>query len=46
MADYIVDLGKEGGKAGGDVVFMGSPEELIECADSYTGKYLRAELKA
>jgi len=29
MADYIVDLGKEGGKAGGDVVFMGSPEELI-----------------
>ena len=46
MADYIVDLGKEGGKAGGDIVFMGSPEELIECADSYTGKYLRAELKA
>jgi excinuclease ABC subunit A len=46
MADYIVDLGKEGGKAGGNVVFMGTPEELIECSDSYTGKYLRAELKA
>ena len=46
MADYIVDLGKEGGKAGGDIIFSGTPEKLIECSDSYTGKYLQAELKA
>jgi excinuclease ABC subunit A len=46
MADYIIDLGKEGGKAGGDILFSGSPEKLIECSDSYTGKYLKSELKA
>ena len=46
MADYVVDLGKEGGKAGGNVIFSGSPEELAECSDSYTGKYLKPELKA
>jgi excinuclease ABC subunit A len=46
MADYIIDLGKEGGKAGGDILFSGSPEKLIECSDSYTGKYLKAELTA
>src|SRR5664279_563804 len=45
MADYIVDLGKEGGKAGGDIIFSGSPEKLAECRESYTGKYLRPELK-
>jgi excinuclease ABC subunit A len=46
MADYIIDLGKEGGKAGGDILFSGSPEKLVECSDSYTGKYLKSELKA
>ena len=46
MADYVVDLGKEGGKAGGDIIFSGSPENLVKCKDSYTGKYLKAELKA
>jgi excinuclease ABC subunit A len=46
MADYIVDLGKEGGKAGGNILFEGSPEKLVECSDSYTGKYLKDELKA
>jgi excinuclease ABC subunit A len=46
MADYIIDLGKEGGKAGGDILFSGSPEKLIECSDSYTAKYLKSELKA
>jgi excinuclease ABC subunit A len=45
MADYIVDLGKEGGKAGGDIIFSGSPEDLTECKESYTGKYLMPELK-
>jgi excinuclease ABC subunit A len=46
MADYIVDLGKEGGKAGGNIIFEGSPEKLAECSESYTGKYLKEELKA
>lgn len=46
MADYIVDLGREGGKAGGNVLFEGSPEKLTECSESYTGKYLKEELKA
>jgi len=45
MADYIVDLGKEGGKEGGDVVFSGSPENLAKCNDSYTGLYLKQELE-
>ena len=46
MADYIVDLGKEGGKEGGNILFEGSPEKLAECSESYTGKYLKEELKA
>ena len=46
MADYVVDLGKEGGKAGGNILFSGTPEMLIKCKDSYTGKYLKPELKA
>jgi len=45
MADYIIDLGKEGGKDGGNILFSGSPEDLAECAESYTGKYLSPELK-
>ena len=40
-ADYIIDLGKEGGSTGGNIVTMGTPEELILCEDSYTGDYLR-----
>ena len=44
MADYIIDLGKEGGREGGNIVFSGTPEELIRCADSYTGIYLKPEL--
>jgi len=46
MADYIIDLGKEGGKEGGNVVFAGTPEKLAEYGDSYTGKFLKPELKA
>ena len=46
MADYIVDLGKEGGKEGGNVIFSGTPEKLVECKESYTGIFLRSELKA
>jgi excinuclease ABC subunit A len=46
MADYIIDLGKEGGKEGGNLVFSGPPERLALCNDSYTGKYLKTELMA
>ncbi len=40
-ADYIIDLGKEGGDAGGEVVFAGTPEELVKCPNSYTGIFLK-----
>lgn len=43
-ADHIIDLGPEGGKAGGNIVFAGTPEELIKCKDSYTGQYLKEKL--
>jgi excinuclease ABC subunit A len=45
MADYIIDLGPEGGDAGGQVVVVGPPEEIIRKRKSYTAKYLRAKLK-
>ncbi len=45
MADYIIDLGREGGNEGGDVIFSGTPEKLVDCSDSYTGLYLGPELK-
>ena len=38
-ADYIIDLGPEGGDAGGEVVFAGTPEELVKCEKSYTGSF-------
>lgn len=44
MADYIVDMGMEGGRNGGHVVFAGTPEDLARFRGSYTGKYLQAEL--
>ncbi|HZL76229.1 MAG TPA: excinuclease ABC subunit UvrA [Bacteroidales bacterium] len=45
MADYIVDLGREGGKEGGYILFAGTPERLTECNESYTGIFLKSELK-
>ena len=39
-ADHVIDLGKEGGKEGGNIVCAGTPEEVAQCPDSYTGKYL------
>ena len=44
-ADYIIDLGPEGGKHGGQVVGQGQPEELILNEKSYTGRYLKEKLK-
>ncbi len=43
-ADHIIDLGKEGGDEGGTIVAEGTPEQIMECTDSYTGKALN-ELK-
>lgn len=43
-ADYIIDMGPEGGDAGGEVVASGTPEQVIKNAKSYTGKYLREML--
>ncbi len=40
-ADYIIDLGPEGGDKGGEVVATGTPEEIIKCKKSYTGQYLK-----
>lgn len=44
-ADYIIDLGREGGEEGGYLVFAGLPEELLKCEKSYTGYYLKDYLK-
>ncbi len=41
MADYIIDLGPEGGDEGGTVVATGTPEEIAECEKSYTGQFLK-----
>ncbi len=43
-ADYIIDMGPEGGDGGGTVVTCGTPEEVAACPDSYTGKYLKKML--
>ena len=43
-ADWIIDLGPEGGDAGGNIVFAGTPEELVKCNDSYTAQWLRDKL--
>ena len=44
MADYVIDMGPEGGERGGRIVCEGTPEEMAQCAESYTGKYLKEEL--
>ena len=45
LADYIIDLGPEGGDKGGNILFEGRPEDLIKVKESYTGKYLEPLLK-
>ena len=45
QADYLVDLGPEGGEAGGEVVAVGTPEEVAQVPESYTGQFLRPLLR-
>ena len=44
-ADHIIDLGPEGGQAGGNVVVTGTPEEVAKCAYSYTGQFLQDKMR-
>jgi excinuclease ABC A subunit len=44
-ADWIIDMGPEGGSKGGEVLFEGVPEELLKCRESHTGKYLKDYLQ-
>jgi excinuclease ABC subunit A len=43
-ADHIIDLGPEGGNHGGNIVCTGTPEEVAQCKESLTGKYLKEKL--
>ena len=45
VADYIIDLGPEGGNGGGQIVACGTPREIANCPNSYTGQYLKSLLK-
>lgn len=45
VADYIIDLGPEGGSGGGAVVALGTPEEICKVKESYTGEFLKEMLK-
>ena len=44
-ADYIIDLGPEGGDNGGQIVATGTPEQVARCEGSYTGQYLKKVLQ-
>jgi excinuclease ABC subunit A len=44
-ADWIIDLGPEGGDGGGEIVAVGTPEDVVKVARSYTGQYLKDVLK-
>ena len=45
VADHIIDIGPEGGDKGGEIVFEGTPEEMIKTKKGYTAKYLKEEMK-
>ncbi len=46
MADWVIDLGPEGGDGGGNIVIQGTPEQVAACPESHTGKYLKSVLSA
>lgn len=43
-ADWVIDIGPEGGEAGGSLVVAGTPEEVAACKESHTGVYLKKKL--
>ncbi|MCK9343025.1 MAG: hypothetical protein M0P33_03845, partial [Massilibacteroides sp.] len=45
-ADYLIDMGLEGGHRGGQILFSGTPEELVKAGIGYTSEYLAKEIKA
>ena len=45
QADYVIDIGPDGGTLGGEVVFTGTPQEMIDHSESITAKYLRKSLQ-
>jgi excinuclease ABC subunit A len=45
-ADWVIDLGPDGGDEGGEILFEGTPENLLKCKKSYTGKYLKGKLNS
>lgn len=44
-ADWVIDIGPEGGDRGGKLVFAGTPENLVNCKESHTGAFLKGHLK-
>jgi excinuclease ABC subunit A len=44
-ADWVIDIGPEGGDKGGTIVFEGLPEDLVKQSDSYTGQFLTQRIK-
>ena len=46
MADYIFDMGPDGGIRGGQIIAEGTPEEIVTCKESHTGRFLKKELRA
>ena len=45
-ADHVIDLGPEGGHAGGEIVAAGTPEEIVRCKASHTGRFLKNHLRS
>ena len=45
-ADHVIDLGPEGGHAGGEIVATGTPEEIVRCKASHTGRFLKDHLRS
>ena len=43
-ADHVLDIGPEGGEKGGNLVAYGTPEEIVQCKQSYTGRFLKDKL--
>ena len=44
LADHVIDLGPDGGDRGGNLVVAGTPEEVAQCKESITGKYLKPKI--